>query len=245
MDLMKGYHQFCPVSKASEIFAERWTPLILREMMAGSRHFSDFRKGLPLMSPSLLSKRLKELEAEDIIERRQEGQEVQYHLADAGKALIPVIHLLGKWGHKWTRSKIGENDLDPAFLMWDVKRETLPDRFPDGRTVVSIEFLDGPPKKRRWWLVVEDCEVDLCMKPPPHDVDVAIECGLRTLTEVWMGYRNLKEALNVGELRVGGDQKLVKSFDNWFVLHPLARGGVPRNLQEMVGVEEYLMESAG
>lgn len=231
MGIMKGYNQFCPVSKASEIFAERWTPLILRELMCGSSRFSDMRRGLPRLSPSLLSKRLKELEAEGVVERRAlDDNAVEYHLTEAGSELMPVIHLLGRWGHRWARSKIEQTDADPGFLMWDVRRELLPERFPEGRTVVSFEFFDAPPKKRRYWLVVEDAEVDLCVKPPPHDVDVAIECDTRTMTDVYLGYRPLSEALDSGSLRVGGAKKLISTIERWLVTHPIARGALPRNL---------------
>jgi DNA-binding HxlR family transcriptional regulator len=122
--MAKGYGQFCPVAKASEIFGERWTPLIMRELLCGSYRFNDLRRGVPLMSPSLLSQRLKTLERAGIVERRPdpENKSYEYHLTQAGQELRPVIELLGVWGQRWARKRVEPGDLDPSLLMWDIHR---------------------------------------------------------------------------------------------------------------------------
>jgi DNA-binding HxlR family transcriptional regulator len=180
---MKGYGQFCPVAKAAEILAERWTPLVLRELTCGSTRFNDLRRGVPLMSSSLLSQRLKFLEQEGVIERRRarSGRGYEYHLTDAGQELQPLIRTMGEWGQRWVRSRFGPEDLDVALLMWDMKRSVRPENFPRRRIVVAFEFTEAPPNKSHWWLVSEQTEVDLCLNDPHGPTD------LRRRLTAWLG----------------------------------------------------------
>jgi len=215
---MKGYGQFCPVAKASEIFGERWTPLIIRELMAGSHRFNEIRRGNPLMSPSLLSQRLKYLESVDVIERRASGDgsdTAEYYLTPAGEELVPIIMKLGNWGMRWAKSRLTSEDYDPALLMWDMRRRIDGSRFPEDRTVVSFEFYDAPAKSRFWFLVVDRGEVDMCLKNPGYDIDLQLRTRIRVMAEIWMGRQNLKQQVKDGGLQVTGSPALKRSLDSW------------------------------
>src|SRR6516164_2390735 len=137
---MRGYGQFCPVAKGAEVFAERWTPLVLRELLCGSTHFSDLHRGVPLMSRSLLSLRLKQLEQIGVVERKQGPHGPEYHLTQAGREFAPMIRQLGEWGQRWFRSKFGREELDVTLLMWDMRRCIKADEFPPGRIWCAIRF---------------------------------------------------------------------------------------------------------
>jgi DNA-binding HxlR family transcriptional regulator len=171
---MRRYGQFCPVAKAAEIFAERWTPLVVRELLCGSIHFSDLHRGVPLMSRSLLSLRLKQLEEMGVVRRRQGRQGPEYHLTQAGQEFAPIVQNLGEWGHRWFRTKFGRDELDVTLLMWDMRRSVKPSEFPSGRFSVQFSFSDQPSSKRHWWLVGDDQEVDLCLTNPGFDVGLYV-----------------------------------------------------------------------
>lgn len=215
----KSYGQFCPVAKAAEIVAERWTPLVLRELMCGSHRFSDLANGVPLMSPSLLSQRLRELVDAGVVERSpaQSGRGYEYDLTEAGEALRPVIESLGLWGYQFLRSDFEKADLDPAYLMWDIRRSIDTEKLgADDRTVVQFELAGAPAKKRRWWLVLERDDVDLCLKTPGYDVDLHVKASLRTMVDVWLGRQDLRQAIRADEVHLEGARKLSRSFPAWF-----------------------------
>jgi DNA-binding HxlR family transcriptional regulator len=221
---MKGYGQFCPIAKASEVLAERWTLLVLRELILGSTRFNDLRRGVPLMSSSLLSQRLKFLEREGVIERRpaHAGGGFEYHLTEAGRELEPVIMQLGEWGARWVRSQLTEGDLDVTLLMWDMHRNVRPEHFPARRVVVAFEFSDLPQTKRHWWLVSEGSSADLCATDPGYEVDLYITTDLRTMTAVWIGDLGLHAALESGALEAEGPADLRRRLQSWLALSPLA-----------------------
>src|ERR1041384_5808451 len=157
-----SYRQCCPVAKAMELLDERWTLLIVRELVAGSERFNDLRRGVPRMSPTLLSKRLGQLVRAGVIDRRDDGGEVRYTLTPAGRELQPVVEALGVWGIRWI-GEIGDEDLDPKLLLWDMHRNVDHGRLPAGRSVVAFHFTDvGPPNQAYWWLVLTPDEVDIC-----------------------------------------------------------------------------------
>ena len=220
---MKGYGQFCPVAKASEIVGERWTPLVLRELFCGSRHFNELRRGVPLMSPSLLSQRLRSLERAGIIARASEGGRTSYTLTEAGSELWPVIESLGAWGQRWARSQLEAGDLDAGLLMWDIRRHVDVRHLPDRRVVVAFEFADVEGEAASYWLLGEDGDVELCMKDPGYDVDLHVLSDLRTLTHVWMGDLSVGDVVDDGRLYLSGDRELRHSFRRWFTLSPLAQ----------------------
>jgi len=219
---MQGYGQFCPVAKATEVLGERWTPLIIRELLSGEQSFNTLRKGMPLMSPSLLSSRLKSLEATGVIRREKTGRGVTYSLTDSGEELRSIIEQLGIWGQRWARSDMSKKDLDPSLLMWDMHRRIDTSYFGDERTVLRFEFVDYPAKMRLWWLVVTGTEVDICLKDPGHDVDLLIQTTLKTMTQVWMGDLSVTRARREGLLRVTGNSVLNRSMASWIGCSSLA-----------------------
>lgn len=227
MSRKKGYGQFCPVAQAAEIVAERWTPLLLRELLCGSRRFNDLRKGVPLMSPSLLSQRLKELEWAGIVERKpaEQGKGNEYFLTEAGEELRPVVEHLGMWGLRWAHQKVRREDLDPGLLMWDVRRRIQTGGLPGDRTVIEF-FLSGVPgSKSTWWLVIKQEDVDLCLKFPGYEIDLYVESHIRTMTDVWLGVFDLNEAVRMGKIKLDGSQEMVRSFPDWFGLSIFAAMG--------------------
>jgi DNA-binding HxlR family transcriptional regulator len=212
---MSGYGQFCPIARASEILSERWTVLILRELGAGSDSFNDLRRGLPLISPSLLSSRLKSLEHAQVISREETEKGIRYALTEAGRELKPIILQMGIWGHRWARSKLTPDDLDPSMLMWDIHRTMNAAYFEADRTVLHFEFSDFDAKLRRWWLVVQNGDVDVCMKDPGHAIDLKVTTDIRTMTGVWMGDIRLGQALRDRRIRLNGATELKRDISTW------------------------------
>lgn len=225
MAARKGYGQFCPVAKAAEIFAERWTPLVLRELIVGSRRFNELRRGLPLMSSALLAQRLKELEQAGIVENRVGARgSAEYHLTQAGQELRPIIEALGFWGARWMRSRLTSQDYDPSLLMWDIRRNIDVQQLPEERrTVIEINLRGAEPALRRWWLVVDSGEVDLCLKDPGFEVNLQLSADLRTMVEVWTGRQSMSEAMRAGTLAFEGSRMLTSSFCKCMKLSPFAR----------------------
>lgn len=221
----KGYGQFCPVAKAAEIVAERWTPLVLRELIAGSRRFNELRRGVPLMSPALLSQRLKELEHAGIVERRAgEGRNVEYHLTEAGRELRPVIEGLGFWGARWMPGRLAPGDYDAGLLMWDIRRNIDLAHLPaNRRTVIEFNLAGAEPACRRWWLVIEAGETDLCLKDPGYEVDLVVAADLKAMVEVWMGRQSMDQAVRAGKVRFEGPRALASSFRSSLKLSTFAR----------------------
>ena len=215
-----SYHQFCPVAKAMELLDERWTLLIVRELVAGSERFNELRRGVPRMSPTLLSKRLSQLVRAGVIERRGDGHDVRYVLTPAGRELQPVVEALGIWGIRWI-GEIGDEDLDPKLLLWDMHRNVDYAAVPPGRTVVQFRFPDVPSATRDWWLVIGSAETDVCDDDPGHPVAVTVTGSLRRMTEVWRGDVSWPEALRSG-LTIQGPAVLRRALPRWFTLSDFA-----------------------
>jgi len=215
---MKGYGQFCPVAKAAEILSQRWTLLVIRELLCGSTRFNDLRRGLPLMSSSLLSQRLKLLEQVGIVERRPYagGQHGSYVLTPAGEELHAIVMSFGEWGQRWARSRIEENDLDAGLLMWDIRRTLSPEAFPPRRNTLQFEFSGQTHRDRLWWIVVSEGVVDLCYTDPGFLVDLYVSTDLHTMTQLWMGDIVLREARARNLIDLQGDRELVRRFGKWF-----------------------------
>jgi DNA-binding HxlR family transcriptional regulator len=217
---MVGYGQFCPVAKTSELLCERWMPLILRELMCGSTRFSEIQRGVPLISPTLLSKRLRQLEAGGVITRTRAGHGSDYSLTEAGWELFPIIEAMGVWGQRWARSTYTADELDPAFLMWDMRRMLQPTGLADRRTVIEFRFRRAPAGKSAYWLVVDE-GIDLCLVDPGHPVDLRVKAELRALTQVWMGDRTMRAAVDTGVIELEGPRALVRCFPSWLGVHPV------------------------
>ena len=224
MTARAGYGQFCPVAMAAEIACSRWTILILREMLSGSTRFNDLRRGVPRMSPTLLSRRLKELETAGVIETRPTGQPgvVEYCLTRSGEELRDVVMSLGTWGQRWVEARLTFQNLDPSLLMWDMRRRLDPKPLPERRSTIRFEYLDLPSNRRNYWLVVDDGEVDLCSVDPGHVVDLHVICPLRCMTAIWMGLANVKGELDSGRLELHGDRNLAQRMQQWLGLSPFA-----------------------
>jgi DNA-binding HxlR family transcriptional regulator len=214
---MMGYGQFCPVAKASELLAERWTLLVIRELLMGSRRFNDLARGVPLMSPSMLSQRLKTLVDGGVIvrERLPDLHSYEYRLTAAGEELRPLILQLGAWGQRWSRSRMESHDLDASLLMWDMRRNLRVDKIPQRNAVIYFEFPDATKGMRRWWLVVDEGDIDLCIEDRGLEIDVALSTSLRTMTQIWMGDLSLSQARAQGILKVHGPGRLVRCLCDW------------------------------
>jgi DNA-binding HxlR family transcriptional regulator len=212
----RSYGSFCPVAQASEVVAQRWVPLILREIMVGYHHFNEIRHALPLISPSVLAQRLKAMEEGGVIHRRAGRGGAEYHLTAAGEELRPIVEGLGQWARKWITRDYRADELDPAVLMWSLRRHVVTERFPPGRTVLHFQ-LDGEPRLRRyWWIVVQpgaEDSVDVCRTDPGHPATLTVTASLRTLVDVLMGDAKLAEALRHGLLRMEGDRELARRFE--------------------------------
>lgn len=231
---MISYGQFCPLAQATQLLCERWTLIIVRELVAGSTRFNQLKRGMPLISPTLLSARLKRLEQAGVINIAGNKGDYTYSLTSAGMELRPVIELLGAWGHRWAPSSLGEGDLDAGLLMWDIRRTVDPSVFPKHRVVVQFEYPDAPKGARHWWLVSENSEIDLCLKNPGYDVDVEIKCSLKTMSGIWICQQQFRDAVKKGDIKVMGDARLTSKLQDWLRSSPLARLGAIDKLPGLV-----------
>ncbi len=194
-----SYKQFCPVAMAAEILCTRWTVVLLREFVAGSTRFNDLRRGVPRMSPALLSQRLKELESAGVM-------------------------AFGIWGQRWVDSELSLQHLDAALLMWDMRRNLVPNPMPKRRSVVQFQYPELPPGQRSWWLVVDpNADVDLCSIDPGFDVDLYVSTDLRTMTAIWMGLDTVRAALRSERMMLTGDRQLAANIETWLGLSPFAK----------------------
>lgn len=211
---MSTYGQFCPVAKAMELLDERWTLLVVRELLRGSAHFNDLRRGVPKMSPALLSKRLKSLTRAGVIERSENEGRTSYSLTECGQELAGVVDALGTWGVRWI-GELGEADLDPHLLMWDLRRTIPIADWPRSRTTIAF-VLDGvAPKVSRWWLVVIDGQADVCDFDPGHEVAGTVQTSLRTLTEIWRGDVGWARAVLDGSVALSGPADVRRAIPKW------------------------------
>lgn len=214
---MEKYCQFCPVAKAAEILCEKWVILVLRELMMGSTRFGQMRRGLPRISPSILSRRLKTLEEQGVITRikKEDKSGYEYHLSESGEELRPIVLGFGTWGHRWAKNKIAKDDLDAGFLLWDMRRRLNAEYFGDERVVINIEFSDQEKNDRFWWIVVESGDIDLCFEDTGHDPDIVISTTLATMTQVWLGYENLDLMVEQRKMKILGSKKYLKNISKW------------------------------
>jgi len=220
-----SYGQFCPVAMAAEIVCSRWTALVVRELLCGTTRFNDLRRGVPLMSPSLLSKRLKELEEAGVVVTVPTGQAgvVEYKLTQAGEDLRPVVMSLGIWGQRWVESSLSLKNLDPSLLMWDMRRNLDPRPLPARRCTVNFLFPEVTSAKRSWWLVIDGGKVDLCSTNPGFEVDLYVKSSLRSMTAVWMGLSSIAKEIGAGQIELIGDSAIAQSMQQWLGLSPFAK----------------------
>jgi len=218
-----SYGQFCPVSMAAEILCSRWTVVLLREMLCGSTRFNDLRRGLPRMSPTLLSKRLKELELAGVVRTAPTATGAfDYHLTEAGEELRPLVLGIGSWGQRWVESRLSLRNLDPALLMWDMRRNLNPEPLPSCRCTIQFQFPELAPPQRNYWLVVDADTVDLCSFDPGFEVDLLVTSSLKTMTSIWMGLTRLGSEVDAGRVQLDGDPAVSRSMQLWLKLSPFA-----------------------
>lgn len=218
-----GYGQFCPVSMAAEILCSRWTVVLLREMLCGSTRFNDLRRGLPRMSPTLLSKRLKELELAGVIRSVPTAAGTsEYLLTEAGEDLRPIIIGIGSWGQRWVESRLSLRNLDPTLLMWDMRRNLSTDPLPPRRCTIQFLYPELQPTHRNYWLVVELGNVDLCQTDPGFDIDLLVTSSLKTMTAIWMGLVRLDAEVRAGHVQLEGDPAIRRAMQQWLKLSVFA-----------------------
>lgn len=246
-----SYKQFCPVAMAAEILCSRWTIVLLRELIAGSTRFNDLRRGVPRMSPALLSQRLKDLEAAGVLRRDEAEPGVhEYVLTAAGRELEPLVHAFGMWGHRWIESKLSLQHLDARLLMWDMRRSLDTTPLPKARSVIRFQYADAPQGHRLFWLIaLPKGEIDLCEIDPGFDVDLYVSCSLLTMTAIWLGYETPKAAVSAKRLILVGNRDLQSKVPTWLGLRPFPNapalpgpeqdgatsGAVPRSRQHSAG----------
>ncbi len=216
---MTGYGQFCPVAKATEVVGDKWTMLILRELLLGTCRFSEFQRSMSRISPTVLNKRLRMLEDKGVIIKKPiSGQRgCEYRLTPAGRELEPMIDSLAVWGMRWARGQMTDDDLDVEFLMWDIRRRIDTKSLPDGEIVLCFIFNDLD-KYKTWWLVIDGDDVDLCTQDTGKDVDLYVTSTLRTMIEIWEGDTDLRAAMRDDRVIAMGARHLIRSMSDWFGL---------------------------
>lgn len=213
---MIDYGQFCTVARGAEVIGERWTPLIVREILCGSRRFNDIHRGVPRMSSTLLAQRLRKLEQAGIVERTRVAGGWEYRPTQAGEELRPIVVALGHWGARWIGSRLEPRKLDAGFLMWDIRRFARLDAFPKNScTVIHFRFRDARAGERQWWLVVQDSEADLCRDDPGREISVVVDSTVRALTEIWTGDSDPATEIRAGGIRVQGGGREGRDLWTW------------------------------
>jgi DNA-binding HxlR family transcriptional regulator len=222
-----SYRQFCPVAMAAEILCTRWTVVLLRELIAGSTRFNELRRGVPRMSPALLSQRLKDLEAAGILARISSASDrgaFEYQLTAAGRELRPIVEAFGIWGQRRIEADLSLQHLDVQLLMWDMHRNLNTTPMPARRSVVQFAYPKLPAAQRLWWLIVEPKEgVDLCSVDPGFDVDLYVSVDLRTMTAIWMGLDTVRAAVASRRMMLTGSRQLAAAMQTWLGLSPFAK----------------------
>jgi DNA-binding HxlR family transcriptional regulator len=224
---MKGYGQFCPIAVACETFAERWTPLILRELLFGARRFGEIRQGMPMISRTLLSQRLRQLEDAGVVESTPlpRGRGREYRPTRSAEEFREILERLGQWGQRWATTQFDPENIDLPLLMWNVRRRIELSRLPDRRVVVRFDFQAFPPRCRGFrtcWLLLQRAGPDVCLKDPGFDVDLVVTADAATFARVWTGHLTFAQAVQSGGLQVEGARDLVRAFPSWLKLSHFA-----------------------
>jgi DNA-binding HxlR family transcriptional regulator len=221
--MKSGYGEFCPIAKASEIFATRWTPLVLRELMLGAHSFNDIHRGVPLMSRTLLTERLRHLEENGIITRRihLDGSGCEYWLTPSGEAFHDVLRDLSRWGLAHARDRLTADDLNPGLLMWRMRKRVDIGALPERRIVVRFEF-SGVPRSRTAlrviWLILERTGADICFKDPGHAVDLTVRSDVAVLVRLYLGHAHWHDVAGKA-LSIEGDRQMARQLPIWLQLH--------------------------
>lgn len=219
---MESYGQYCPVAHAVEILAERWTPLIIRELLSGIEHFNELERGLPGISRALLVQRLRRLEAAGIVERRvgAHSRSVTYRLTKAGRGLQELIDAFGAWGAQWAFGEPEPHELDPGLLVWWMQRRVYLDKVPAKLTVIEFQF--HGQRSARCWLVLKRGEASACLEYPGFDAELVVSADIAAFYRVWLGHMPFERAIRAGLIRLNGMPNLIRGFPNWFAWSPMA-----------------------
>lgn len=215
---MHSYNQFCPIAKACEVLEPRWTLLILCEMWSGSSRFNEIKRGVPSMSPSLLSKRLKGMEDLGLITREEQDGNIDYKITAVGDELGPIVFALGKWAHRNIDAEVTLEKLDAKLLMWNVRRKIDMSQFTTTKKVIQFVFSELEKDQRNFWLIYKPgCTVDLCTRDPGFEVDLFVKAELKALTSVWIGLSEFACELQKKKIILLGDKALARTIDQWMV----------------------------
>ncbi len=220
---MQKYNQYCPVARATEIVGDRWTPLIMRELILGSHRFNEIERGLPGISRSLLSSRLRDLERSGVVERLPGAHAgtTEYHLSESGRDLKTVIEALGAWGVRWAFGEPHPEELDAGLLAWKVHQRINRELLPERRTVVEFDFTG--PRAQRVWLLLEPSEVSVCVTPPRFDTDLVVRADLGFFYQLWLGKVGYDAAIRCHGVVVEGSPALARQLPRWLMWSPMAR----------------------
>jgi DNA-binding HxlR family transcriptional regulator len=211
---VKTYGQYCPIARGAEVFAERWTPVIMRNVLMGCETFTEIQRGAPSIPRSLLATRLSLLERQQIIARipLREGRGWRYVPTDAGRDLWGVCVALGEWAARWL--ELGPEHLDPGMVLWSMCRSLVPDRLPDRRVVVGFEFVGTAARHSRLWLLVEHGSGEVCAKAPGEE-DLHVVADADCFVRWHLGRISWTQALSGGDIRVDGPRSLARAFPGW------------------------------
>lgn len=216
---MKSYGEYCPIAMGAEAIGDRWTPLVLRELICGSQRFSEIHRGVPRMSRTLLSQRLRQLEELGVIAHTADGR---YELTPSGRDLEKVVWGLGDWAMQWLGGEPREEHYDGTHLMWRVRQRLVADALPPRRTIVRFDFR-GAHRGRRIWLVLDPQGSSVCERDEGFVVDLWVDADIREFLRVWAGRSTWREAIASGALSFRGQRELQRAFPRWFALSPFAR----------------------
>jgi len=214
---MYKYGQYCPIAKAVEILGDRWTLLIVRDLLTGTNHFNELERGLPGISRGLLAERLRRLERMEVIEKVKMAngrQRTAYYLTESGQALQPVINSLLIWGARYAFEEPEEQDLDPVLLMWWMRDRVCQDQLPEQRVVVQFDFSGA--RYDKFWLLLSKEDVSLCLTDPGFDLDVLVTADLSTFFQIWLGRLSFSDAMQDGRVQIDGIPALADALPSWF-----------------------------
>ena len=230
---MNDSGSLCPAVKAADMIGDRWVLLLMREFFMGASRYKDFQSALPRISPTVLSNRLKQMEMNGMIIKKSNASEnsTEYHLTRCGRELGPLIDQMTRWGLRWARRRIRDEDLDAGTFMWDFHRSLKTDELPDGETVINVKLSDVETHNK-WWLVIESDSVDLCTDDPGKDVDLYMHSSLADLAEVWMGDVGIREAMNDDTIMVTGSSHLMRTISSWIPQSSYAQVRPKRLIEE-------------
>ena len=215
---VKTYGEYCPIAMGAEVVGDRWTPLVLRELIVGSQRFTEIHRGVPRMSRTLLAQRLKQLERLGVLERRPGPT---YHLTDAGRDLEAVVFGLGDWAMQWMFGDPAKEHLDGGHMMWRVRQGLVHDELPERRTVVQFDFA-GAARGRRIWLLLDPTGSSVCERDEGFEVDLHVRADIKEFMRIWAGRTTWRDAIRDGTLTLEGPRELVRAFPRWFALSPFA-----------------------